>query len=202
MERGEFERPDAVQPIIPAWAGEILSAMLVWDAAKRPSVEEVLKAWDRRVPLATVTPEGDVVPVAPSSPVSPASGIGSPKVASGKIADWVRLRHESSASMSFSAAETPVTRPLFNGPFRQVNTASGHSIAAYFPSDELMPLFTIRKDADGWKIAGSPHRNYAILNNTALETDAWLPIKQGDTLEIYSRNEACIIGKFTFEAPL
>ena len=104
--------------------------------------------------------------------------------------------------MSFSANETLVTRQLFHGPFKQVMTTSGHPIAAYFPSDDKTPFFTIRKDSDCWKTSGSDHRNHCLLNGAKLETKTLMPIKQGDILEIYGEKESKVVGKFTFEVPL
>jgi len=205
MQNAEFIPPHIVQPIVPKWASDIICTMLAWDIAARISVEDAIKSWDRKSisalpsrPAATVaTSEGSTIPVTPATPTSKAS---TPAVT--KVPSWIRLRHDSGANMSFSADETPVTRQLFHGPFKQVITSTGYPIAAYFPSDDKTPFFTIRKDSNCWKTKGSDHRNNCLLNGTKLDTGIWTIIKQGDILEIYSTKESKVVGKFTFEVPV
>jgi len=205
MQKADFIPPHVVQPVVPKWASDIICAMLAWEPAARLTVEDALKAWDRKSlsapsrPAATaVAPTGPVAP--PIAPVTPITKATTPTVA--KVPSWIRLRHDSGANMSFSIDETPVTRQLFHGPFKQVMTTSGNPIAAYFPSDEGKPFFTIHKDADGWKIKGSEHRNHCLLNGAKLEVKTWKPVKHGDTLDIFSGKDSTVVGKFTFEVPV
>lgn len=192
MERNDFEPPAVVQPVVPEWASSIITAMLTWDAVSRPSVECAIKAWDTKSPITAkaVTATAPVPP--PDSPAPPLA----PTAPS-----WIRLRHDSGASLSFKEDETAVSRQLFHGPFRNVITASGHPVAAYFPSDDVTPLFTVRKEDAGWKIVGGNHRNHGILNGTPLADAAWEPLKNGDRLEIYSRNDSGTVAEFIFEVP-
>lgn len=190
MERADFEPPEVVQPVVPSWASSIISAMLTWDAGSRPSVEEAIRAWDAKSPIITTSPKTTVA--ATAAKVTPApTAITFPS--------WIRLRHDCGASLSFSADETAVNRQIFHGPFRNVITSSGHPVAAYFPSDDVTPLFTIRRDADGWMITGGNHRNHGILNGSPLTAAAWELLKNGDRLGIFGRNDAGTVAEFTFE---
>jgi serine/threonine protein kinase len=193
MQRGEFEPPHKLQPVVPEWAGSIISSMLAWDPAARPSAEDAIKAWDRKAIL--------VAKSAKAPTTRPVAAVTTPAAPASSVPPWIRLRHDSGASMSFSSDETQVTRQLFNGPFRTVTCDSGHPVAAYFPSDDVTALFTVKKEADGWKITGSNHRNNGILNGTPLDNTRWDTLKDGDQLAIYSRNNAGTVASFTFEVP-
>jgi serine/threonine protein kinase len=197
MEKADFILPHILQPVVPKWASDIICAMLVWEPSSRIPVEDAVIAWDRKSLSAPSRPivKGALVTPAKTT-TKPAAPLPS------KVPAWIRLRHDSGANMSFSANETLVTRQLFHGPFKQVMTTSGHPIAAYFPSDDKTPFFTIRKDSDCWKTSGSDHRNHCLLNGAKLETKTLMPIKQGDILEIYGEKESKVVGKFTFEVPL
>ncbi len=184
MQKNDFEPPHILQPVVPAWAGSIISVMLSWDPADRPSADDAIKAWDSKIAL-----EPRKVP--PPPPIPP--------VVHSVVPTWIRLRHASGVSLSFSQDEVKVTRQLFNGPFRSVICASGHPVAAYFPSDDVTPLFTVRRESDGWKITGSSHRNRGILNSADLDSSRWDLLKNGDQLAIYSRNDAGTVALFTFE---
>lgn len=188
MQRGDFEQPAVVQPVVPTWASSIIAAMLTWDAASRPTVEAAIKAWDTKSPIMAASAKA----AAPGAPVttSPAP-----------VPSWIRLRHDSGVSLSFSADETAVNRPAFHGPFRNVITPAGHPVAAYFPSDDVTPLFTVRRESDGWKIIGGAHRNHGILNGAPLADSVWVAIKNSDRLEIFSRNDSGPVAEFTFEVP-
>jgi serine/threonine protein kinase len=190
MKRGDFEPPAVVQPVVPTWASDIIATMLTWDMGLRPTVEDVIKAWDTKRPLAKPgdPPGAGAAPLAATHlcPASPG---------------WIRLRHDNGANISFSREETPVNRQLFHGPFRGVITPAGHPVANYFPSDEVTPLFTVRREADGWRIAGGSHRNYGIFNGSPLSGSTWNAIRNGDRLELYSANEAGVVATFTFEVP-
>lgn len=192
MERGEFDPPSVLEPVVPEWASSIITAMLTWDIAARPTVEAVILAWDTKSPMSAKAAAATAPVPPPASPI-PASV---PTVSS-----WIRLRHDSGASLSFKEGETAVSRQLFHGPFRNVIATSGHPVAAYFPSDDVTPLFTVRKEESGWKIVGGNHRNHGILNGTPLADAVWEPLKNGDRLEIYGRNDSGTVAEFTFEVP-
>lgn len=193
MKRNDFVPPAVVQPVVPSWASSIISTMLTWDVGARPTVEEAIRAWDAKSPITTASPKTAAGSVAAAKVASAPMGATTPS--------WIRLRHDSGASLSFSLAETAVSRQVFHGPFRNVITSSGHPVAAYFPSDDVTPLFTVRRDADGWKIAGSSHRNYGILNGSTLIDAIWEPLKNGDRLGIFGRNDSGTVAEFVFEVP-
>ena len=206
MKNNECLSPAEIQPDVPEWASDNVMSMLAWDMDKRPAIEDLINAWDKKNSLtveksASLPDESHLKrAAAPEVEVSPPAETTSyPETVS--VAEWIRLRHSNGSSLSFKDDHTPVTRQLFHGAFRTVLADSGHPIAAYFPSNEAVSLFNIRKKETAWEISGSSHRNYGLLNDTQLEMDKWEAINQDDVLKIFSRNEKGVVAEFKFEIP-
>ncbi len=87
MERGDFEPPAVVQPVVPEWASSIISAMLTWDVASRPSVESAIKAWDTKSPLSAKAATA-TAPVPSTSFTCPAVSTDSPLVDKTPARQW------------------------------------------------------------------------------------------------------------------
>ena len=176
MQKEEITPPHEIQSVVPKKNSDLIMRMLSWDPASRPSVDELIDSWDKK--------EASSPSIAPS--------------VSDKIPAWIRLKHAGGLSMTISDNELPVTRVLFHRSFRNVVSPSGHGIAAYFPSDDVSPLFTIRKGASGWVIAGGGHRNYARIDGKRINNDPLL-LSDRAKIEIFAEREGIVVGEFSVE---
>lgn len=184
IRKSEFKPVRTIQPIVPGWCGEVVGRMLAWNKAERPSIDEVIAAWDAK---------------SAHSPVDVAGAATLPTPAPKSVPKWVRLRHiDSDMAMTVSDSPTPVARPNFYGAFRGVLSPSGQQLAAYFPSDNS-PLFVVTRADSAWCISAPiATKNYVMTNGTRLGSSA-MDLQHGDRVEIYSAKESKIIGSFNVE---
>lgn len=183
IQAGDFVPVCKIQPVVPSWCGEIVAEMLKWSKAERPTIEEVIAAWDAKTSRPTAV--GIPAPTMPEVSSTP---------------NWIRLCHsETGLTMTFDMASVAVTRIGFFGAFRGVLSPSGKQVAAYLPSDDKTPLFVVARDKSSWRIsAPASTKNYALLNGKKIDTSL-SEIHNKDRLEIFSSNEGVAVGGFLFE---
>lgn len=179
MQKEEITPPHEIQPVVPKNFSDNIMRMLRWDPASRPSVDELIESWDKKSAL-LATPKATSAPSLKAMP------------------GWMRLKHSTGLSMTISDNELPVTRVVFHRSFRSVLSPSKNRIAAYFPSDDVTPLFTIRKGTDGWQIEGGSHRNHVRVDGKKIDSKSVL-IPDGGTVEIFAEKEGIVVGEFSVE---
>ncbi len=176
IKKSKYKAVCEIQPVVPDWCGEIIAAMLRLDKLERPTIEQVIDAWDAK------------------------SARSLQKTRS--VSEWIRLRHhDSGCSMTLTEAVTHIKRSNFHIAFRPVLTASRQPLAAYLPSDDSM-ICRVDRGSDGWAVVSpSSTTNKVRINGIAVGSTP-VKITDGDAFEIYSSKSSSVVGRLLVEFPL
>lgn len=115
------------------------------------------------------------------------------------VPPWIRLWHGDQWCMTFTEADNAVTRQVFHGVFREVKGATGLLVSSYFPSDETIPLFSVKHKESGWFIESPAHtKNYVSLDNKRIDATP-IEIRDGSKLEIMSGSDGLAVAAFVYQ---